>query len=264
MRFPRVQPLGARLALRRAPFSAWFTAWFAAWALAAGLAAFLAVMPGGAAAGAWTAREGASFTSISNGMDPDGRTGFRRDLYYEHGWAEAVTVGFNVNQQQTWHDEAFSGRVEGFLRQRIWEGAKGDVAAVQVEFGGGIGKAEIDDRPDSAARVLYGRGFGGPLEGAWVEGSLGWRRETGGDSDRALAVAAAGLHLTRDTMAMTALEADMRGDRASEDWEVLRLTATVAHEFRPGARIAFRMATPLIGRRMEEGVNLRIGVWRNF
>lgn len=256
MRFPRRLFEGARSARWRAPP-----------ALPPPVVAVLvglALWPLAGAAGPWTAREGATFTSVTNGMDPDGRTGFRRDLYYEFGWAEAVTVGFSVNEQQTWHDEPFAGRVEGFLRQRIWEGAKGDVAAVQVEFGGGLGRAERDDHPDAAARILYGRGFGGPLHGSWIEGSLGWRHETGGDSDRALAVAAAGLHLTRDTMAMTALEADLRGDRGAEDWEVLRLTATLAQELRPGSRIAFRLATPVMGRRMEDGINLRIGVWQSF
>lgn len=266
MRFPMRIRGGARPALGRAPlvFPAFERLGASATMALVWLAVAFALPSPPAQAGPWTSLPGASFTSVTSGMDPDGRTGFRRDMYYEHGWAEAVTVGFNVNEQQSWHDEPFAGRVEGFLRQRVWQGAAGDVAAVQVEFGGGLGLAEEDDRPDATARILYGRGFGGPLKGAWIEGGLGWRRESGGDSDRALATAAAGLHVTRNLMAMAALEADLRGDRGSEDWEVLRLTATVAHKFRPGARIAFRLVAPVMGRRMEDGVNLRIGVWRSF
>jgi hypothetical protein len=237
MRFPFARPLAALL----------------------GLAA-LAAVP--AAAGPWTEPAGDGFLGLSNGPDPDGPTGQRRDLHYAFGWAEGLTLGANVNETRALRDARFSGRVEVFARRRLWDDGAGTVAALQTEFGAGLGGA--GDAPDAALRLMLGRGHATPLGNGWSEAGMGWRAEAHGGSDRLVASLASGLRPARGWTAVAGLEADMRAERESRDWEALRLTGTGARRLSDGLQMYLRAEAPVISRGVSGGLQLRLGIWQEF
>ncbi|MGM0584498.1 MAG: hypothetical protein ACQEUZ_07595 [Pseudomonadota bacterium] len=221
----------------------------------------VSLSPPHASAGPWTEPEGSRFLSVSGGPDPDGPTGLRRDLHFAFGWREGVTLGLSVTEQHETGDPGFRGRVEGFVRQRLWRGEDGAVAAFQGEFGAGLGGS--GDSPDTTSRLLVGKGYATPLGGGWSEGGLGWRMESGG-ADRLLASVATGLRPAAGWTAMAGAEADLMADRAATGWEVLRLTGTLARDMGRGMRIYLRAEAPVWGRKISEGLDLRLGVWRSF
>lgn len=246
-----------------ASMSASSSAWLAASLLAAaGLWAALSPLP--ARAGAWTAAPGTGFLSTVVAPDPDGPTGLRRDRYFEQAAAEGVTIGFNSNQVLSASEpDDFMGRVEGFLRARLFQSDAGDVVSLQGEIGGGVMKA--DDGADATLRLLWGRGFGSALGPAWTEAGLGWRLETdAAEADRALIAAAFGVRPAPGWLALMAAEADLDGERTGSAWEAARITFTVAREIRSGDSLSLQVETTPWSRRVTDGVQLRLGLWRAF
>ncbi len=209
-------------------------------------------------AGAWTAEPGAMFLSVSDG--PDGSR-LRLDRYVEYGWAEGVTLGVSTSETRDGLSSGFDGRVAGFVRQRLWQGA-GAVASLEAQAGGGMG-AE-DDPADTTLRLLLGRGFATSAGNAWAEAAFGWRAETGYQEDHAVADLTLGLRPARGWIAMAGAHADLTADRRSDDWEAARVSFGAVREIRDGASLSLRAEAIAFARNEPQGVQVRLGFWQSF
>ena len=228
------------------------------------LLALSLLFPPPAWGGAWTQAPGAGFLSAQTVADPDGPTGLRRDRYVELGMMDGVTVGMNSNHTVEIFDQnRFRGRVESFLRTRLWQGSQGDVISSQVEIGSGFGSPW--DKADVTTRLMWGRGYVTALGPSWAEAAIGWRHQLeDGETDRALASAALGLRPAPGWLAMAGVETDLDGERTGRDWQVLRLRFTAAREIGRGDSVSLQIEAAPWAEAVSDGVQIRLGLWRAF
>ncbi|TYO89474.1 hypothetical protein [Oceanicella actignis] len=215
-------------------------------------AALAAALPLSAQAGAWTAEPGATFFSQSRSFDTWGEPRARLDSYLEHGWREGVTVGGGMSRREGVGGAELT-RAAAFVRQRVWQGASGEVASVEFEAAGDAGSGL-----ESAMRLRLGRGFALGSGGGFAEAELGYVSALGGGDGRAQMGATLGARPAAGWLAMA------RGAIETGDSRRLNAEASLVREISPRASLSFTMGAEDWSAGGPGGAHLRIGIWRRF
>lgn len=156
------------------------------------VAGLMILIPGLAAAGAWTrapgevqvisssGRRAAPIGALAGGLAEDDSSS--TSLFVEYGLKEGLTLGLTAFAEFSTVDlNDGSVSVGLHLRQRLWVGQDGDVASVQINASvpveSLISSAFGASKPDSVAefgiRGLYGKGWAGDWGSAFVSTEAG-------------------------------------------------------------------------------------------
>jgi hypothetical protein len=237
-----------------------------------------------AVAGAWTqapgagqviasvGRRGAPVNSFVGGPSDEDSTFV--SLFFEYGLAEGLTIGgTGFVEFDTSPSGANTADIGLFLRQRLWQGREGDVAAVQVGIkqpiddllGDDFGGPNADPMQEVSLRLLYGRGWGLDWGSAFVSLEGGYHLQTDGDDDELRADVTIGAQPWDCCMLL--LSSFSTYPIGDSDEAAVKIAPSVTYSF--GAAEGRKPVTLQIGISqdlldLDEGPGVQIGVWRPF
>ena len=258
------------------------------------------LLPGLAAAGAWTQPEGKGQVILSGSIGISPAFGVANDvgetessftsLFAEYGVIEGLTVGgtafIELPEGETADNTSSIGLL---LRKRLWQGPDGDVASAQIGYvrpidgimGDRFGGPGADPTEEVSFRLLYGRGFGGDWGTAFVSTEGGYHLQLDDDDDELRFDVTAGYGPDPCCLAMLSLFSTI--PLGGMEDAALKLAPSFAYTFRnveaedreakaEGRKPADDPATPLtlqIGisqdlLNIEDGFGVQFSVWRPF
>ncbi len=252
-------------------------------ACAAAAAAAAALAPPCVLAGAWTKPPGEGFSSQELRYFETDEGDDRRfaeagvSIYLELGLVEGMTAGFTIEQNVRTDDNGFgaqSGRVGGFLRERLWRSDAGSVAS--AEIGGAIplsgfqtaAAPNADESAEIRGALLYGRGFATEWGNGWVDGSLGFSHFTGGRASEIGLDLTAGLKPDEDWVAMAQVFATigLRDERsiADTDYDLVKARLSVGRRIFGDVTLLVGVSRDVHTRDTSPGWEATLTIWRPF
>lgn len=259
--------------------------------------ALAAVAPAAATAGAWTLEPGALFYSANVGFfRSDGANPYEEisiAQYAEFGALPWLTLGGSLEAFQPVGDYADAkGRVEAgvFARARLETFSHGDPMSLQLGLIGDFFQADslrssgepfanVEWAPNGHeidARILYGRGFEGFLDGGWIDLQFGARIRGDDRPAQYRFDATAGLRLTEDWFVMVqsfnSFDLTKFGYYPNSDagskvgpFDSYKVAPSIGYRVNERTTLVLGAEREFVrGEKGEDAWRFRVGVWRNF